>query len=57
MQCTDDNNDRTYEAEDRRAVGDYRFNGFTREQMTENNSLDLDLIRDDSAVDFDELPA
>ena len=57
MQCTDDNNDRTYEAEDRRAVGDYRFNGFTREQMTENNSLDLGLIRDDSAVDFDELPA
>ena len=57
MQCTDDNNNRAYEAEARRAVGDYRFNGFTREQMTENNSLDLDLIRDDSAVDFDELPA
>ena len=57
MQCTDDNNDRAYEAEDRRAVGDYRFNVFTREQMPENNSLDLDLIRDDSAVDFDELPA
>lgn len=56
MQCTDDNNDRAYEAEDRRAVDDYRFNVFTREQMTENNSLDLDLIRDDSAVDFDELP-
>lgn len=56
MQCTDDNNDIAYEAEDRRVVDDYRFNVFTREQMTENNSLDLDLIRDDSAVDFDELP-
>lgn len=56
MQCTDDNNDIAYEAEDRRVVDDYRFNVFTREQMTENNSLDLDLISDDSAVDFDELP-
>lgn len=54
---TFDNFVKAYEAEDRHAVDDYRFNVFTRAEIAEkNNSLDLGLIRDDSAVDFDELP-
>ena len=54
---TFDNFVKAYEADDRRAVDDNRFNVFTREQIAEkNNSLDLGLIRDDSAVNFDELP-
>ncbi|MBQ7630718.1 MAG: N-6 DNA methylase [Selenomonadaceae bacterium] len=54
---TFDNFVKAYEAEDRRAVDDERFNVFTRAEIAEkNNSLDLGLIRDDSDVDFDELP-
>jgi len=46
-----------YEADDRRAVKDERWNVFTREQIAENgNSLDLGLIRDDSIVDYEDLP-
>ena len=46
-----------YEAADRRAVQDERFNVFTREQIAEKgNSLDLGLIRDDSIVDYEDLP-
>ena len=46
-----------FEAEDRHAVHDERFNVFTRAQIAEkNNSLDLGLIRDDSLVDATELP-
>lgn len=46
-----------YEAEDRKAVEDERWNAFTREQIAEKgNSLDLGLIRDDSIVDYDDLP-
>ncbi len=46
-----------YEAEDRSAVQDERWNVFTREQIAEKgNSLDLGLIRDDSIVDYDDLP-
>ena len=46
-----------FEAEDRAKVQDERFNFFSREQIAEkNNSLDLGLIRDDSVVDFDDLP-
>ena len=49
--------ERAFEADDRRAVVDERFNVFTREQIADKkNSLDLGLIRDDSLVDFDELP-
>ena len=49
--------ERAFEADDRRAVVDERFNLFTREQITDKkNFLDLGLIRDDSLVDFDELP-
>lgn len=46
-----------YEAVDRHAVQDERFNVFTREQIAEKgNSLDLGLIRDDSIVDYEDLP-
>lgn len=48
---------KAFESPDRRSVQDERFNFFTREQIAEkNNSLDLGLIRDDSVVDFDDLP-
>ena len=46
-----------YEAEDRSKVEDERWNVFTREQISEKgNSLDLGLIRDDSIVDYEDLP-
>ena len=46
-----------YEAADRHAVRDDRFCVFTREQIAEKgNSLDLGLIRDDSVVDYENLP-
>ena len=46
-----------YEAEDRRAVQDERWSVFTREQIAQKgNSLDLGLIRDDSIVDYADLP-
>lgn len=49
--------ERAFEAPDRRAVVDERFNVFSRAQIADKkNSLDLGLIRDDSLVDFDELP-
>ena len=46
-----------FEAADRRAVQDERWNVFTREQIAaKGNSLDLGLIRDDSVVDYADLP-
>lgn len=46
-----------FEAADRRAVQDERCSVFTREQIAQKgNSLDLGLIRDDSVVDYDDLP-
>lgn len=46
-----------YEAKDRRSVKDERFNVFTREEIAEkSNSLDLGLIRDESVVDYEDLP-
>lgn len=49
---------KAFEAEDRHAVRDERFNFFSREQIAEkNNLLDLGLIRDETVVDFDDLPA
>lgn len=46
-----------YTAEDRRAVTDERWSVFTREQIeSKGNSLDLGLIRDDSVLDYNELP-
>ena len=46
-----------FEAADRHAVQDERWSVFTREQIAQKgNSLDLGLIRDDSIVDYDDLP-
>lgn len=46
-----------YTAEDRRAVSDERWSVFTREQIAaKGNSLDRGLIRDDSVLDYNELP-
>lgn len=43
-----------YTAEDRHAVKDERWNVFTREEL--GNSLDKGLIRDDSVLDYEDLP-
>ncbi len=49
--------EKAYEAEDRRAVKDERWSVFTREQIAEKGgSLDLGLIRDDSLLDYNDLP-
>lgn len=46
-----------YEAADRKAVQDERWSCFTREEIrAKGNSLDLGLIRDDSVLDYNELP-
>lgn len=46
-----------YEAEDRRSVADERWSILTREEIAQKgNSLDLGLIRDDSIVDYEDLP-
>lgn len=47
-----------YEAEDREKVSDERWHKFTREEIAQKgNSLDLGLIRDDSVLDYKDLPA
>lgn len=46
-----------FEAADRCAVQDERWSVYTREQIAQKgNSLDLGLIRDDSVLDYDDLP-
>ena len=46
-----------YTADDRHSVADERWSVFTREEIKEKgNSLDLGLIRDDSIVDYEDLP-
>lgn len=46
-----------YTAEDRHAVKDERWGVFTRDQIAQKgNSLDLGLIRDDSVLDYENLP-
>ena len=46
-----------YNAKDRHAIKDERWNCFTREQIAQKqNSLDLGLIKDDSILDYDDLP-
>ena len=46
-----------YTAEDRRAITDERWSVFTREEIeAKGNSLDLGLIRDNSVLDYNELP-
>lgn len=49
--------EKAYTAADRYTVSDERWHAFTREQIAEKgNSLDLGLIRDDSIVDYEDLP-
>ncbi|SEW31533.1 class I SAM-dependent DNA methyltransferase [[Clostridium] fimetarium] len=46
-----------YTTEDRNKVEDERWSCFTREQIKEkNNSLDLGLIKDDSIIEYEDLP-
>ncbi|WP_297964145.1 N-6 DNA methylase [uncultured Anaerovibrio sp.] len=48
---------KAYEAEDRSQVEDERWQKFTREEIAaKGNSLDLGLIKDDSIVDYEDLP-
>ena len=48
---------KAYTAEDRHAVEDERWSVFTREQIAEKgDTLDLGLIRDDSVLDYNDLP-
>lgn len=47
----------SYEAKDRAAVTDERWQCFTREEIArKGNSLDLGLIKDDSVLDYQDLP-
>lgn len=46
-----------FEAKDRRKVKDERFSVFTREEIAaKSDSLDLGLIRDNSVLDYEDLP-
>lgn len=50
---------KAYTAEDRKSVSDERWNCYTYAQISEegkNHSLDLGLIRDESVLDYDDLP-
>jgi Type I restriction-modification system methyltransferase subunit len=48
---------KAYTAENREEVQDERWNKFTREVIKEkNNNLDLGLIKDDSILDYEDLP-
>jgi len=48
---------KAYTAEDRTSVEDERWNCFTRDQIAaKGNSLDLGLIRDESILDYEDLP-
>ena len=48
---------KAYEAEDRSAVKDERWSCFTREEIANaGKGLDLGLIKDDSIVDYEDLP-
>lgn len=49
--------EKAYTAKDRNAVNDERWHKFTREEIAQKgNSLDLGLIKDDSLVDYEDLP-
>lgn len=49
--------EKAYRAEDRRKVDDERWSVFTREEIEEKgNSLDLGLIRDESILEYEDLP-
>ena len=50
---------KAYKANDRHSVDDERWSCFTYEQIgteDKNHSLDLGLIRDDSVLDYNDLP-
>ena len=48
---------KAFTAEDRASVKDERWNCFTRDQIAaKGNSLDLGLIRDESILDYEDLP-
>lgn len=48
---------KAYTAEEREKVEDERWNKFTREEIREkNDNLDLGLIKDDSILDYEDLP-
>ncbi|AKA69326.1 N-6 DNA methylase [Clostridium scatologenes] len=48
---------KAYTAKNREEVKDERWNKFTREEIKEkNNNLDLGLIKDDSILDYEDLP-
>ncbi|MCR5125685.1 MAG: type I restriction-modification system subunit M [Treponema sp.] len=48
---------KAYTAEDRSSVKDERWNCFTRDQISaKRNSLDLGLIRDESILNYEDLP-
>lgn len=48
---------KAYKSEDRRSIKDERWNCFTRNQIAaKGNSLDLGLIRDESILDYEDLP-
>lgn len=50
---------KAYTADDRHAIVDERWNCYTYEQISEegkNHSLDLGLIKDDSVLDYNDLP-
>lgn len=52
-----ENFEKAYNAEDRSKVEDERWSCFTREEIaSKNNSLNLGLIRDDSVLDYEDLP-
>lgn len=48
---------RAYEAADRHSVEDERWHSYTREEIAaKGDSLDLGLIKDDSIIDYEDLP-
>ncbi|MCR5607390.1 MAG: hypothetical protein K6F69_11320, partial [Treponema sp.] len=48
---------KAYTAQDRKAIKDERWKSFTRDQISQKgNSLDLGLIRDESILDYEDLP-
>ena len=48
---------KAYKSEDRSSIQDERWDCFTREQIAQKgNSLDLGLIRDESILDYEDLP-
>ena len=46
-----------YESDDRHRVADERWHSYTREEIAaKDDSLDLGLIKDDSIIDYEDLP-